>query len=492
MPTGKIVDAAWACRNAPPILRVPITIEIALAQRRWEYGRYRGSTAGTRPQGKGVDVKTLTLHTFAAAAVGAACLALSGHADAGTWHAGHALQGPVAVASPPDPPLVAMNRNDHALSVWAVTGAVRYAEKTAAGAWSPSKAVPGGGTSVGFIAAAIGNNEVAAIAYVTAATRYVPAKLKVSLRAPGGAFAPAVEAVPGAVAWDIRLGVACDGSVTMVWWDLSAVWATRLAGVPGAGACDGVPGPGPWRAATRLSTGLVGTSLADLATNDAGAALAVWQEGSGGQPRSILAALQPAGGGWQPAQAVSAGSGNQTWNPKPGLDAAGNAAVGYLDGNSMWVARKPVDAAWGVPVLVSASQSVYYPALAMSGTGDVLAAWQTLDANNTGSIWQSLAPAGGAWPAPQRLSAAMEDDFWPTAAYSSDGLLALVTWMDNGANTARSSIRTAGVWKRTAISVGWWGSTVPVAAGSATAVAGFAQTTAGNPNSATLLASIWR
>jgi hypothetical protein len=57
-----------------------------------------------------------------------------------------------------------------------------------------------------------------------------------------------------------------------------------------------------------------------------------------------------------------------TWpsNPKPGHGAAGNAAVGWLDGCRMVVARRPASGAWGMPVLQSGMQSVYYPALAMS------------------------------------------------------------------------------------------------------------------------------
>lgn len=412
-------------------------------------------------------------------------------AQAGTWGAPRALQGPFAVVSPPEPPLVAMNRNGHALLAWADTGAVRYADKGKGTGWTPSHPAPGGGKSAGLVAVALGNNEVAALGFATAATRYEPSRLMVTLRLPGGSFGTPVEPVPGAFAWDIKLGVACDGSVTLLWNDTGAVWATRLAGTPGTGACNGTPGPGPWSPAVQLSNGAAGSGLADLATNDAGAALAVWQEGPWGVPNTIVAAWQSPDGVWQAAQTVSTGTGRQTWNPKPGLDAAGNAAVGYLDGNTMMVAQKAVGAGWSAPMPVSGSQSVYYPALAMSAQGDILAAWMSYDAGNIGRITARQMSPAGTWAAPQRLSQAAENADWPTAAFAPEGGLALVGWTDDNSNLARAAVWSAGSWKRRTLDRGWWGSVVPVAAGGGAAVAGWAQPQSGNVNSATLLSSTW-
>jgi len=394
-----------------------------------------------------------------------------------------------------------MNGNGHALLAWNVTGVVHYAERLKGAAWLPTRAVPGagGGTSTGAgpVAVAIGNNEVAAIAWTTVATRYVPSKLMVSLRLPGGAFGAATEVAPGTGVFELRLGLACDGGVTLLWNDQAGVYSSSLGGVGSGGtggyaACNGLPGSGPWAAPALVSASQVGASLPDLAVNDAGAALAVWQEGAGGNPAVISAALRPAGGGWLPAETVSIPSGKATWNPKPGLDGAGNAAVGYLDGYRMVVARRPVNGAWGTPVLLSGTKNVYYPALAMSAAGDLLAAWLTLDASNTGSVWQSSAPAGAAWSAPARLSAASENADWPTAAFAADGSVAVVGWVDDATNSARAAVRAGAAWGRSTLGAGWWGGTVPVAAGGGAAVAGFAQPNAGNPNSVKLLARTWQ
>jgi len=433
---------------------------------------------------------TLNLHL--ASGLLAAALALP--VAAGSWGATRTLQGPFAVSSLPAAPLVAMNGTGHALLAWNATGNVRFAERLAGATWQPSRGVPGAASGAGPVAVAIGNNEVAAVAFATVATRYVPSQLLISLRAPGAsAFGTAIEPVPGASAGDIRLGVACDGSVTLLWQDAVGIHTTMLPGTGGTGgSCNGQPGSGPWTPPELLSGAGVGAALADLVVNDAGAALAVWQQGAPGAPTSIAAAVRPASAGWLAAQTVSLPSGLPTWNAKPGIDAAGNMAVGYLDGQSMVVARRPVAGAWAAPVLVSGTQTVYYPALAMSATGDVLAAWLALDASNIGSVWQRPLPAGASWGSATRLSAAAESADWPTAALSGDGSVAVVGWTDNNSNSARASVRTAGAWQRNNLGGGYWSGPVPVAAGSGAAVAGWTAPTGGNPNSARLLARSWQ
>jgi hypothetical protein len=430
-------------------------------------------------------------------AISLACLCGSASVMAGNWTPARTLEGPFAVSSPPTAPAVVMNDNGHALLAWNATGVVRYAERLKGAAWQPTRAVPGAGAGAGPVAVAIGNNEVVAIAWTTAATRYVPSKLMVSLRLPGAAFGVAAEVASGTGVFELRLGMACDGGVTLLWNDPAGVYSSSLAGLGTGGtgnvaACNGQPGNGPWAAPEQLSGNHPGAGLPDLAVNDAGAALAVWQAGASGNPSVISAALRPAGGIWSPAVPVSSPTGLATWNPKPALDGAGNAAVGYLDGNRMVVAQRPLDGVWGTPVTVSGTQNVYYPALAMSAAGDLLAAWLTLDASNTGAVWQSSAIAGAAWLTPTRLSAASESADWPSAALAADGSVAVVGWVNDASNSARAAVRTGSTWTRSTLGAGWWGGTVPVAAGGGAAAAAFAQPNAGNPNSVRLMGRTWQ
>lgn len=427
----------------------------------------------------------------AAAALG---LAATASAQPGAWSATRTLEGPFATSSIPDPPRVAMNADGRALLAWNATGVVRYAERAADGNWQPRGAVPGGGTGAGPVAIAIGRSGAAAVAYTTVATRYTPSRLMVSLQPAAGAFGAATEPAPGAVAGDIELGVSCDGSVTLLWNGGAAIWTSTLPGSGRTpGLCDGQPGKGPWSAPVQLSNAHVGASLPDLVVNDAGAALAAWQEGAAGNPSAIVAAYRPAGGSWEMAQTASAPTAHATWNPKPGLDAGGNAAIGYLDGQGMVVVTRTAGGSWSAPSLVSGSQSAFYPALAISGGGDLLVAWLTLDAQGgAGEVWARIAPAGADWSAARRISATAEDAYWPSASFADDGSVAVVGWTDNAANSARASVYSAGAWTRRALGTGYWSGGVGVAAGSGAAIAGWATPNLGNPNSAKLVARAWQ
>lgn len=421
------------------------------------------------------------------------CLAGMASAQTGAWTATRNLEGPFASGSIPEPPLVAMNAEGRALLVWNATGIVRYAEHVKQGGWLPRGNVPGGGVGAGPVAVAIGNSGAAAVAYTTVATRYTPSRLMVSLRPSAQSFGAAAEPAPGTVAGVIKLGVACDGSVTLLWSDVSAVWASTLAGTGRSpGTCDGQPGSGPWSAPVQLSNAHVGAALPDLVVNDAGAALAVWQQGAPGNPSAVVAAYRPAGGTWEPAQTASAPTARATWNPKAGLDAAGRAAIGYLDGQGMVVVARTPAGAWSAPTLVSGTQPATYPALAMSAGGDVLVAWLAQDAQaGSSEIWARVAVPGADWTAARRLSALSEQAAWPSAAFAGDGSVAIVGWTDDAANVAKASVYAAGSWTRRNLGTGYWSGPVPVAAGGGAAVAGWAMPNLANPNAAKLVARAW-
>ncbi|MGM9488243.1 hypothetical protein ACS5PM_12890 [Ideonella sp. YS5] len=384
------------------------------------------------------------------------------------------------MSSPPDAPLVVENGLGHALAAWSAASGARYADKAAGRNWGSAKTVPGGKKSSGPIAAALADNDFAVIAYFTVATRYTPSKLMVCTRLAGGAFSPPVAVTTAHLAWDLHAVAAPDGSVTLAWSEGGAVKAAHLEA-----------GLGIWDIAV-LSTPGVPASLPDLGSNEAGDVMVAWQEGAGYRPVAIYVAQRPAGGHWAVAARVSPANGHSTWNAKSGLSAAGDAAVGWLDGNTMVVARKPAQGGWQAPEALSGSQSAYYPALAMDAAGNLVAAWQALDAGNVGSIWSRRAMAGGSWTAATRLSTAAEDTAWPTAASARAGGLSVVSWTDNATNSVRVSTTTGGTWRASTLGTGYWSGVVPVAAGGANAVAGWAMPHAYNPNAADLMADAGR
>lgn len=430
---------------------------------------------------------------YALLAAGCVCLAGGASAQTGAWTPTRNLEGPFAAGSIPEPALPAMNADGHALLAWNASGIVRFAEHLKGGGWLPRGNVPGGGNGAGPVALALGNSGAAAVAYTTVATRYTPSRLMVSLRPAGGSFGAAVEPAPGSVAGTVKLGIACDGSVTLLWSSASAIWASTLAGTGrSSSACDGQPGSGPWGAPVQLSNAHVGAALPDLVVNDAGAALAAWQEGAPGNPSAVVAAYRPAGGSWEGAQAASAPTAQATWNPKGGLDAAGRAAIGYLDGQGMVVVVRSAAGVWSAPALVSGSRSAYYPAFAMSAAGDMLVAWLARDAlSGSSEVWARVAASGADWAAARRLSALSEQAGSPSAGFASDGSVAIVGWTDDAANVAKASVYSAGTWIRRNLGTGYWSGLVPVAAGGGAAVAGWAMPNLANPNAAKLVARAW-
>lgn len=415
--------------------------------------------------------------TLGALGLGIACAPL---ASAASWRTPRLLEGPFAVASVPEAPRVVENSMGRAMAVWSAASGARYADKGQTTNWGTAKAVPGGQQCNGFIAGALADNDFAVIAYFTVATRYTPSKLMVSTRVGSAPFSAAVEVTTNVLAFDLHAAAAPDGSVTLAWSEGGAIHSAHLDAATGT-----------WDFAV-LSTPGVPAWLPALVGNEQGDVLLAWQEGTGGQPVAIHAAQRAATGGWAATERVSPATGHSTWNAKPALSAAGDAAVGWLDGNTMVVARKPANGAWLAPEALSGSQAAYYPALAMDAAGNLVAAWQVLNASNVGAIWSSQATSGGVWTAPTRVSRATEDASWPTVASARTGGLSVIGWTDNATNSVRLGTRATGGWRVTTLGSGYWSGTVPVAAGGGSAVATWATPHAGNPNAADLFADVWR
>lgn len=392
-------------------------------------------------------------------------------AFAGTWKPTALLQNTFVVASPPEAPVLAVNSAGHAVAVWNATGPVKFSERVAGGGWTAGAKVKPAAMGSGPVAVGIGSDETVAVAWVTVATEFVPADLKVSVRGPVGVFAVPVRVADGTGVWWFDLGVAGDGTVDLVWQDSAGIEFSAL------------PVGGAWSAPLLLSDPGAGATMPDLAVDDLGDVVVAWTQGAG---MDVGTAYLPAGGAWE-APTVLAGTG--VWNARVGLDAAGDAAVGYLDGYAATVATRPATGPWSAPAVISGLADAYATSFAMSEQGDLLLAWQELDpASNLGRVWAASAAAGGVWSAPVKLSTNAEDAGWPTVAYSGDGTVAAVTWVDNVLVLARAAVGVPGLpWTKATLGGASWGSFVPVGAGNAVVATAWATQLKANPNSARIL-----
>lgn len=422
---------------------------------------------------------------FSLALASVVLVAAHSAAQTGTWTGVHVLEPSMVSSSPPDVPVVACDPAGHVVAAWTSPsmGAV-FAERAPGGAWSVASPIHPSSVEGFSPQIAIGSSGVVAATWIVPGNEFVPTKFVASVRPPGGAFSLPVTLVAGGFVFDSKVAVVDNGSVTVVWAQAGIVRTTTRNPA------------GAWTPVVALSPTNVSAGLVDLAANGAGAALAVWQQttAGGGGPSAIGTAYRPAPARsrWGPAQALASAGGLQTWNPKPGIDASGDAAVGYLDGTAMVVARKPEAGGWTAPVQVSpAGDAAYYPALAMDAAGDVLTAWQALDASNRGRISRRVLPAIGPLGPVAQLSTSAQDASWPSASVARDGSIGIVTWGDNDTFAAHADVGPLrGVTAHFTIGSVWWNTSVPVAAGASAVTAAWPAPTT-NPNVTRMVANAY-
>ncbi len=431
------------------------------------------------------SIRSLRLALPAIAVAASTLLAPAQSSAVGTWSGVRVLEPTMLSSSPPEIPVVACDPVGHAVAAWTSPSmGVAFSERYPGADWTAAATVhplAAGGFSPQI---AIGSNGVVAVSWIIPGQEFIPHKFVVSVRPVGGSFSTPTTLVSGVFVFDSKIGVADNGAATVVWLQGGAV-RTAMRNPQGA-----------WTPPIVLSTPNTNPSLLDLALNGAGAALAVWQESpvGGGGPAAIGTAYRaaPSRSRWSAPHSIPSGSGLATWNPKPGVDDVGNAAVGFLDGNRMVVARKAVAGGWNVPFAISpAGENVYYPAFSMDGRGNVLAAWQALDVGNYGTISKRVQPMGGAWGAVTVLSTPDQDASWPIASVARDGSVAAVTWTDNNTFAAHADVGSMR-GSTTVFTIGscWWNTSIPIAAGSLAVSAVWPMPTA-NPNVTRMVANVF-
>ncbi len=398
------------------------------------------------------------LPLFSAAAV--LLLAAAATTLTGAWTGVRVLEPSMLSAGPPEIPVVASDASGHAVAVWTSPSmGVVFTERYPGADWSTPVTVPS--AIDGFLPqVAIGAGGLVAVTWGTPGQEFVPPKLMAIVRPAGGGFLAPKVLVSGAYVFDARVGVCGSDSVTVVWSQANRIQAALRTPA------------GQWAPVRAISPANVSARNPDLAVNDAGAALVAWEQTSIGStgPGAIGTAYRPAPSrsAFGLPQVVTTGTGQPTWGQNALIDAQGAAALGYLDGNVLVFARKPFGSRFELPQPVSpVTDVVYSAALAMDANGDVLAAWQSLDPSNYGTVSQRIQPAFAAWGPVTELSSPLEDASYPNAAIAPDGSIGCVTWTDNStfaANAALGHLR--GAWTVDTIGTCWWNTEMPVAAGS--------------------------
>jgi hypothetical protein len=220
-----------------------------------------------------------------------------------------------------------------------------------------------------------------------------------------------------------------DGGATAVWTSENGVGVVTEASERPKGATA-------WSPPVELSSADAGASNAHVVLTPQGASIAVWQHGSG-TGATIQAAVRPAGGQWHAPVDISA---PRSESPQLAIDSQGNATAVWDRSNGtntvVQASQLPAGAtAWQAPQNLSAAgQNATVPQVAAAAAGSLVAAWQR--SNGTNTVVQAAAhPPGGAWQAPQDLSAAGQNAENPQVAVDPRGNATTVWDRLNGTNT---------------------------------------------------------
>jgi FG-GAP-like repeat len=218
--------------------------------------------------------------------------------------------------------------------------------------------------------------------------------------APGQGWGPLVPVTSYHVnAQPPDLAMDSSGNVMAVWSDVTSstynIWSCRY--VVGSG----------WQPAVMIETDDAGHATSPrVAVDDAGDAIAVWQQMDGPFPSTphVFANRYAAGTGWGTAQLLETEQTDDAWNPTIGMDGYGNAVAAWYQYNqsayraSLWTAKFLVSSGW-----TQADELVhdgcFSPDIAVNHDGHIVMVWL-----QWAGIEFSRCTIGSAWETPHVVS----------------------------------------------------------------------------------------
>jgi hypothetical protein len=243
--------------------------------------------------------------------------------------------------------------------------------------------------------------------------------------------------------WQTPAGIALSGTVMNLKIQLDslgngvAVW-TRLA--PTIAVIEAVSwtAAGSFQSVTQLSPMTHGSFLPDLAVNEAGTAVVVWQAAGlldNSNPYQIETITRPLGGNWGPVITASPVA-SQTWVAKIALDRGGNAAIIWEQGAtvgsySIYSASRPKGGAWSPQVKLEQGSWDFAlgEGIVSDAAGNITASW-IASAGGVANIRTASRSVGGNWtPAVTIGTMSNAGSFPPPQLVASrDGSIIVVQW----------------------------------------------------------------
>jgi hypothetical protein len=252
-------------------------------------------------------------------------------------------------------------------------------------------------------------------------------------------LSPANISVAGQNAFEAQVAMNEGGDVVAVW--------NRFDGTNFRAQAAIRPAGGGFSAPVNLSVAGEDAAAPQVAIDQAGGAVAVWERPDG-TDRRVQAAFRPAGGGFSGPVNISVG-GQSAFDPQVAMDQAGNAVAVWQrsDGTNTRVqaARRIAGGGFSAPANISAAtEDALSPEVAMGQIDDAVAVWSRSDGTND-RAQAAIGTASGGFSAGVNLSAAGEDAVEPEVAMNEPGDAVAVWERSDGTNTrVQAASRPAG------------------------------------------------
>ncbi len=323
---------------------------------------------------------------------------------------------------------------------WSIMGAVR----PAGGKWQKPVKLASGVGMASELHLAVGAHGYAVAVWQYESPDQESKFIQSVARPAGGKWQAPVNITPIGGKWAERPDIAVDAQG-----DALAVWERNVE--------EGIqsslrPAAGKWQTPVTLSAPGEKTAqeTPQVAVDEQGDAVAVWQSSSGTSNAAIEGAVRPAGGKWQTPLTLSA-PGVEAAEPRVAVDAQGDAVVVWERSSARVQGTvRSARGEWQTPVNLSAP-GVFAgePDVAIGAQGNAVAVW--VEAHGSKFVVQgAVRPAGGEWQTPNDLSAPGKRAYGPDAAVGAQGNAVAVWESGNGAHVVvQSSVRPAGGgWKK--------------------------------------------
>lgn len=374
-----------------------------------------------------------------AAGLATLVVVLAGTTTAAAWSEPANLPTPGGDA---ESPRVAVDRRGDAVAVWARSHGrrevVESAARPAGGVWSrPVRLSAGGDAEFPQVALDRAGDAVA----IWQEARGASETIESAARPAGGAWSRPVDlSVPGRVEAP-EVAVDSAGEAVAVWVHSHGDrYVIQSAARPVGGA---------WSAPADLAMAAADTRRPQVAVDEAGDAVAVWQQARGDND-AILAVTRPAGGAWS-APAVLSALGQNARGPQVALDQYGDAVAVWQRSNGRHLivqsAMLPAHGSWSRPVNLSApGRSASGAQVAVDSAGDAVAVWSRSEGSRR--VVQS-ATLDRSWSRPVDLSRTGLA-YAPQVAVDPDGNAVAVWTRRSGARYViqSASRRAGGAWSK--------------------------------------------